>query len=148
MIRGVDYIGVAVIFYCHDGAGNLLLIKRGIKARDEHGKWEVGGGAVDWGETQEQALRREIMEEYCTDVISFELMGIRDDIREHNGHTIHWVAAEYLVEVDHDKAAIGEPEKFTDIGWFKLDHMPDLLHVNLELGLKKYASKLQSRLSN
>ncbi len=144
MNRGIDYIGVAVVFYCHDGKGNLLLIKRGAKARDEHGKWEVGGGAVDLGETFETTLRREIKEEYCTDVIKFELLGNRDDLRENNGQKIHWVVAEYLVQVDPSKVAIGEPEKFTDIGWFSLNNLPSPLHINLEQGLKNYEEKLKT----
>lgn len=119
------------------------MIKRGAKARDEHGKWEVGGGAVDLGETFETTLRREIKEEYCTDVIKFELLGNRDDLRENNGQKIHWVVAEYLVQVDPSKVAIGEPEKFTDIGWFSLDNLPSPLHINLEKGLKNYEEKLK-----
>ncbi len=146
MREGIDTIGVAVTFYCHDGNGKLLLIKRGAKTRDEHGKWEIGGGAVEWGETQEQALRREIREEYKTTVVAFSLLGVIDDIREKDGEKIHWLVANYLVQVDPVTVAIGEPEKFTDIGWYSLNTLPAPLHVNLELGLQRYREQLEKTL--
>jgi 8-oxo-dGTP diphosphatase len=144
MREGVDSIGVAVAFYCHDGNGKLLLIKRGAKTRDEHGKWEIGGGAVEWGETQEDSLRREIREEYKTIALHFELLGVIDDIRDKDGEKIHWLVANYLVQVDPKLVAIGEPHKFTDIGWFDLNNLPQPLHINLELGLKRYREKLET----
>ena len=80
MIKGVDYIGLAVVYFCHDGKGNFLMHKRGAGTRDEQGKWDVGAGGIEFGHTAEQTLRKEIMEEYGTNVISFEFMGFRDDI--------------------------------------------------------------------
>ena len=43
---GISYIGTAVVFFCHDGKGNFVLSKRGENCRDEHGRWDPGGGAV------------------------------------------------------------------------------------------------------
>ena len=36
--RGFDYIGVSACAIVHDGQGNILMMKRGAKARDEHGR--------------------------------------------------------------------------------------------------------------
>lgn len=49
--RGIYHIGVTINFLVHDGNGKLLLQKRSINCRDEHGKWDIGGGAVEFGET-------------------------------------------------------------------------------------------------
>ena len=70
MKRGEDYTGVAVVYFCHDGKGNFLLNKRGVNCRDEHGTWDPGGGGIEFGDTVENSLRKEIKEEYCTDVIN------------------------------------------------------------------------------
>lgn len=35
MEKGVDHVGNAVVYFCHDGAGNFLLSKRGVNCRDE-----------------------------------------------------------------------------------------------------------------
>lgn len=48
----------AVVF---DGAGRLLLIQRGHEPGK--GMWSVPGGKVEPGETDEQAVRRELAEE-------------------------------------------------------------------------------------
>ncbi len=51
MKKGIDYIGVTCVFYCHDGKGKLLLHKRSENCRDEKGRWDCGGGAMELGET-------------------------------------------------------------------------------------------------
>jgi len=38
----------------------VLLLKRLVKSRDEHGFWSQPGGAVDYGETVEHTIKREI----------------------------------------------------------------------------------------
>jgi ADP-ribose pyrophosphatase YjhB (NUDIX family) len=45
----------------HDGAGRLLLIRRGHAPRA--GAWSLPGGRVEPGETIEQAVEREVREE-------------------------------------------------------------------------------------
>ncbi len=45
----------------HDDAGRLLLVRRG---RDPHrGRWSLPGGRVEAGESPEQAVEREVLEE-------------------------------------------------------------------------------------
>jgi 8-oxo-dGTP diphosphatase len=45
----------------HDAAGRLLLVRRG---RDPHrGRWSLPGGRVEAGESPEQAIEREVLEE-------------------------------------------------------------------------------------
>ena len=61
--RGVDYIGVTVNFIIHDGKGNVLLQKRSQNCRDEQGRWDIGGGALEFGEKLEDAVRREVKED-------------------------------------------------------------------------------------
>ena len=45
----------------HDGAGRLLLIRRG--REPSRGLWSLPGGRVEAGETNEQAVEREVREE-------------------------------------------------------------------------------------
>lgn len=144
MNKGVDHIGVGVVFYCHDGKGNFIMSKRTDKCRDEHGKWDPGGGSVDFGETIISALKREIMEEYCTDVVDYEFLGFRDVHRiDEKGRKTHWVSFDYKVLVDADKAKNGDPEKHEKIAWFKLDALPHELHSQMPEFVRKYQDKLQ-----
>ena len=142
MKKGVDCIGVTVVYFCHDGQGKVLFAKRSQNVRDEQGRWDIGGGAVEFGERAEQVLKREIKEEYNADVISFEFLGFRDVHRVHDGHPTHWIALDFKVLIDPINVKIGEPDKFDDIGWFKLDERPTPNHSQLPEFLEKYRGKL------
>jgi ADP-ribose pyrophosphatase YjhB (NUDIX family) len=142
MKKGVDYTGVTIVFLCHDGKGNILLAKRGVNARDENGRWDIGGGGLDFGETVEDTLRNEIKQEYCTDVLDFEFLGYRDVHREHNGVKTHWVSLDFKVLVDREKVANGEPHKFDEIGWFRLDSLPENMHSQWPATYELHKAKL------
>lgn len=141
MKKGLDCIGVAVVYFCHDGKGNVILAKRSEAARDEKGRWDIGGGAVELGESVEETVRKEIREEYSTDVKEIEFLGFRDVHRMHDGESTHWIALDFKVLVDPEMATIGEPHKFDDLGWFTLDTLPSPVHSQLPTFLEKYKDR-------
>lgn len=128
MKKGVDYIGVTVCFYCHDGKGNLLLQKRSKNCRDEQGRWDCGGGSMNFGETFEESARREILEEYCCEPQSLVCAGVSNVIRDTEKGKTHWVAIIFAAQVDPNKVKIGEKEMMDEIGWFRIDNLPQPLH--------------------
>lgn len=142
MRKGEDYTGIAVVYYCHDGEGNVLMSKRNENCRDEHGRWDIGGGGVEFGAKIEDTLRQEIMEEYCTDVIAHEFLGYRDVHRDNGGKPTHWIALDFKVLVDRSKAAIGEPHKFDSLDWFKPDAFPDPVHSQFPTFFELYRDRL------
>lgn len=140
--KGVDYTGVTVVFACHDGKGNYLHALRGPNCRDEHGTWDPGGGGLDTHDTVEETLRKEIREEYCTDVLEYEFLGYRDVHRSHDGKKTHWIALDFRVLVDPTKVDNGEPHKMDDVAWFRLDELPESLHSQYPHFLEKYKDRL------
>lgn len=143
--KGIDYVGTAVVFFCHDGKGNVLLNKRSKKSRDEQETWDPGGGGIEVGETISETLKREIKEEYCTDIIESEFLGFRDVHRvDEKGDKTHWIILDFKVLVDREKVKNGVPEKHEEIGWFKLDNLPTPVHSQFPHFLKKYKDKLFS----
>jgi len=146
MTPGIDYTGITVVYLCHDGKGHILLNKRSEKCRDEHHRWDPGGGKLEFGSTIEDTLKREIKEEYCADVLDFQFLGYQDVHRVHEGKKTHWIAMHFLVHVDPDTVANGEPEKFEAIGWFTLDTLPSPLHSQLPAFLEKYQQVLSDSL--
>ncbi|MBI4054397.1 MAG: NUDIX domain-containing protein [Candidatus Doudnabacteria bacterium] len=131
---GQNYIGITVVFFCHDGRGNFLLAKRSKHARDEQGKWDIGGGAVKFGETLDQAVQREVKEEYGARVLTRKFLGIREIFRKKT----HWIAFDFKVLVDPSLVKIGEPKKFEKLKWAKLKSLPKPLHSQLNTFFKKY----------
>ena len=142
MIPGIDYPGINITYYCHDGTGRYVFNLRGKNCRDEQGKWDCGAGKLELHQTIEECLRKEIKEEYCTDVLDYEFLGFDDVHREHNGVQTHWIGLRYRVRVDAKKVANGEPHKFDDVQWFTLDNLPSPLHSQVEDELRAYRDKL------
>jgi len=126
--RGVDYIGVCCVFFCHDGQGNLVMHKRSDECRDEQGRWDCGSGSMEFGESFEDGVRREILEEYAVEPKELKLCGVRNVIREHNGQPTHWIAVVFAALVDRDCVKMNEPEKMDDLNWFRIDNLPDTLN--------------------
>ncbi len=146
MKKGLDYTGITIVFLCHDGKGNILLNKRSNQCRDEHGTWDPGGGGLDFGDSVEDTLRKEIKEEYCTDVLKFDFVGYRDVHREHGGSKTHWIALDFVVQIDREKVQNGEPHKFDALEWFTLDKMPEPLHSQFPYFLEKYKENIKNLL--
>ena len=130
--RGVDHIGISASFVVHDGKGNILLQKRGQNARDEQRRWDVGGGAIEFGESIDEAVKREIKEELCCDTQEIDFLTVYDAHREHKGAKTHWIAIIHAVKVDPKKVKIGEPDKIEELGWFTSKNLPNPLHSQFE----------------
>lgn len=126
---------VSCVFVCHDGEGRILLARRGAGARDEPGTWDTGAGALEHGETFEEAVTREVREEYSTVPLRITTIGVRNVLRGSS----HWVAVINAVQVDPAEVAIGEPHKFDELGWFRPDELPAPLHSQLPATLAVFA---------
>ena len=143
MKKGEDFTGITVSYFCHDGQGNFVLSKRSINCRDEHGRWDNGGGGLEFGETVEERLRSEVKEEYGADIIAHEFLGYRDALREFGGKPTHWLALYFKVLVDPRQVYNGEPHKFDDVAWFRLDALPEPLHSQLPGALERFGPRLR-----
>jgi ADP-ribose pyrophosphatase YjhB (NUDIX family) len=92
--RPVVGVGAVVV---HDG--RVLLIRRGKEPL--RGRWLVPGGAVEWGETLQEALVREVEEETGLVVRPRELLVVLDRIHRAAGIPAgeveyHYVIVDYL----------------------------------------------------
>ncbi|MFO8110292.1 MAG: NUDIX domain-containing protein [Thermoplasmata archaeon] len=98
----------------------LLLIVR--KADPYKGKYALPGGFVEYGETVEKAVVREMKEETGLDCRVKELLGVYSDPeRDPRGHTISTVFT--LKRVGGELTASSDAE---DVGYFTLAELPKL----------------------
>lgn len=118
MKPGIDYIGVGVGAAILNEDGKLLIARRSLAAKNERGKWEIPGGAVEFGETFAQALKREVKEELDVEIDLLELLGICDHLLPEERQ--HWVSPTYLCRIVSGNPRIVEPHKCDEIGWFTL----------------------------
>ena len=143
---GYDYVGITTPFFCHDGKGNLLLHKRGLKCRDEQGKWDAGGGKLEFNLSLEENVLQEVFEEYgCKGEIE-ERLPAEDLFRIFDGVKTHWITIPFFIKVNHEEAKNNEPHKIDEIGWFTLDNLPTPLHSGFQKSLDYYKSYFEKRL--
>ncbi len=124
MKTGKDYIGVGVGALIFNDEGQLLLTLRGKKARNEIGKWEIPGGAVEFGETVQEALKREIREELGIEIKVTEMLQLCNHIIPDEGQ--HWLSPTYICKVIDGEPKNLEPEKCDQIGWFSTEEAEKL----------------------
>jgi 8-oxo-dGTP diphosphatase len=147
--KGISFAGITTCFFCYNHQGEIFMAKRSHKTRDEHGRWENGGGGLKWGSTVEANIRREIKEEYNATALKMEFLGYRDVFRTlEDGTPTHWVGLDFAVLVDPREIKINEPDMFDGSGWFRLDSLPIPLHSQVELTIKKYRPRLNQILGN
>ena len=99
--------------------GKILLVKR----RNEpfKGKWALPGGFVEYGETVEKAVLREVKEETGMDAKIKKLVGVYSDpARDPRGHTISIV---FLLEGEGDAIA---GDDAIEAKFFDLNELPPL----------------------
>lgn len=143
--KGISFVGVTTCFICHDGKGSIFMAKRSQLARDEQGRWDIGGGGLDWGLTAEDNVRKEVEEEYAAVPTHVEFLGYRDVFRQlASREKTHWLALDFAVQIPREDAKINEPDKFDDSGWFTLDTLPAPLHSQILKTFSLYNDKLRT----
>lgn len=124
IVVGKDVIGVGVGALIFNDDGQLLLSKRGNLAKNERGKWEIPGGGIEYGETLQAGLKREVKEELGISIEILELLDICDHILPDEGQ--HWVSPTYICRITNGTPQILEPGKSDEIGWFTLEEAEKL----------------------
>lgn len=121
MKAGRDYIGVGVGAVIIENDAVLLLKRR---KSPEAGYWSIPGGRVEFGETVEAAIVRELKEELGCDATVVRHLGVTNHIVEDEG--LHWVSPRFLVEISGEPQNL-EPDVHDDVRWFKASKLPTKL---------------------
>lgn len=106
-----------------DRDGRLLLIQR--LREPEAGFWGLPGGKIDFGETAEDAVVREIEEELAIGIAIERLACVTEIIARGDGR--HWVSPVYEARIVSGEPSIQEPDKHGGWGWYAAEAMPDEL---------------------
>ncbi len=113
VIKAVNEKGEPIIFASQRGYG------------DFKGGWEFPGGKIEPGETPEEALKREIMEELDTEIAVGELLDtIEYDYPEfHLSMDCFWcyILKGDLVLKEHEAARWLSKEELMDVEWLPAD---------------------------
>ncbi|WP_367172097.1 NUDIX domain-containing protein [Desulfurella sp.] len=95
--------------------------------------FSLPGGFVDYGESVEQAVIREVKEETSLDIVEPKLFGVYSDpARDPRSHTVSVVF--YAKASGNPKAS----DDARDLGFFDLDNLPDEIAFDHLKILKDY----------
>lgn len=141
MKQGIDFIGVSVGAMIVNGKGELFLSKRSQLTKNERGCWETPGGSVNFGESLELAVRREMHEEYGVEIELIKQFPAEDHIIVSEKQ--HWVATTFLAKLKTGEVPkIMEPKKCETIGWFNLTKLPSPLSIITKLDIKHHGKEI------
>ena len=122
MKPGIDYIGVGCGPLIINEKGEALLLKRGPRSKNEAGYWTLPGGTVEFDESVEEAICRETKEEVGVPIELLHPLNCTD--HQIPAERQHWVSVHYVAKIISGEPKIMEPEKTSDMCWFKLTEMP------------------------
>lgn len=96
----------------------VLLVKRGIEPYE--GYWALPGGYVEWDESTEETVKREVNEETGLHVTGVKLVGVYSSPDRHPKQVINVL---YIARVaDGDPKASDDAE---EVAWFSVHALPE-----------------------
>lgn len=98
--------------------GKVLLVQRGVEPNK--GRWGTPGGYVEWDESTEDTVKREVKEETGLTVMGVKLVGVYSDPDRHPKQVINIV---YLAEVGDGGPVAGDDAEAVE--WFALNALPE-----------------------
>ena len=87
----------------------------------EEGTWTLPGGTIEYGESFEEAEKREVKEETGLDVKDLEVFCVQTDKNEY----AHYISVGMLAKSFDGIPIVMEPDVITKWQWFDIDCIPD-----------------------
>jgi len=124
-------VGVGAIIL--DKANKILLVLR--KKAPKAGSWSLPGGKVDYMETIENAIIREIKEELGVDIEITHLVCVTNHIL--HSEDVHYVAPTFAVHITNGEVENRDPHALEKVQWFSINEIPENITMTTEYALKQ-----------
>lgn len=115
----------------------VLLMRR--KKSPEAGFWSIPDGKVEFQESIEEALKREVKEELGVEIAIIALLGVTNHIiLEENAH---WISPVFLTEIIQGTPENLELEKHSEMKWFSIENFPENLAIPAKKAVDFYLKR-------
>jgi 8-oxo-dGTP diphosphatase len=107
--------------------GRVLLGRR----RGSHGEgyYAAPGGHIEFGESFEEAARREVREETGLEIADLKLLSVGNYVFKREDGERHYIDVDFVCEAPAGEPQLTEPEKCDGWGWYDLNDLPQPLFV-------------------
>ncbi|WP_249872859.1 NUDIX hydrolase [Oceanobacillus saliphilus] len=114
--------------------------KKVLMVKNRGGGWSLPGGAVEQGETLEQAVIREVKEETSLIIEAGEIIAVNEAIFEEKGH--HALFITFKAKVIEGEISIIDKDEIAAIEWVDIERANELMpyHPNGVNSLLKASS--------
>ncbi len=148
-----DYISTIRAKIGHDrlivvGAG-VFVYQNGkvlLQRRRDNGLWAMHGGAVEMGESVEDAAKRELREETGLIANKLELLGVfsgEDKMYTYpNGDQIYIIGIDYICR-DFTGELLPETDETTELKWFDIDNLPSDITPPDRKPLRQFVARIR-----
>jgi len=127
------YIKVGVGAIIIKNGKTLLTKRKGSHGADTYGSL---GGHVEFGESLQEAVKREAMEELGIEIYNLKFVSCINMI----AYDKHYVGITFSAQIKAGKPTIMEPDKIESLDWYDLDNLPKPLFHPVQVALELYKS--------
>lgn len=140
--QGVIFVGTGILII--DEYNRILMGKR-----TDNKEWSLPGGSLEVGESLEECICREVLEETGIRVsinsLNFNSVKVIEEPVYKNGRLIHVVSIAYWTKEYNDIGLDINPREFEDYRWLGLDEIKRLESITpySKVAIREYQKKMQ-----
>lgn len=128
----------AAMCIIYDKEKGILLEKR-----TDNGMWCVPGGALELGETLEEALRREVKEETSLDIFNPKLFDVKAGVHMVYPNKDEVYYTDVVYEINEYKGELKPDAESKELRWVPVNELPDnIMPTQIEY-IEKFVNTLK-----
>ncbi len=129
----------AAMCIIYDKEKGILLEKR-----TDNGMWCVPGGALELGETLEEALRREVKEETSLEISNPKLFDVKAGVHMVYPNKDEVYYTDVVYEINEYEGELKPDSESKELVWTPIDKLPDnIMPTQIEY-IEKFVSKIKN----